>query len=88
MQVSEEIIYSMQVSEEIIYSMQVSKEIIYSMKVSEEIIYSMQVSEEIMYSSFFSSQNPARLVMVIKMTSYLDPNAQIHPKQIRNLIPQ
>ena len=49
--------------------MQVSEEIIYSMQVSEEIIYSMQVSEEIIYSSLFSSQNPARLVMVIKMTS-------------------
>ena len=41
-------------------------------QVSEESIYSMQVSEEIVYSSLFSSQNPARVVMVIKMTSYLD----------------
>ena len=50
-------------------------------------LYSMQVSEEIIYSSLFSSQNPARLVMVIKMTSYLDPNTHIFctPKQIRNL---
>ena len=56
------------------------------MQVSEEMIYSMQVSEEIIYSSLFSSQNPARLVMVIKTTSYLDPtHIFCTPKQIRNL---
>ena len=42
-------------------------------------LYSMQVSEEIIYSSLFSSQNPARLVMVIKTTSYLDPNYHTGP---------
>ena len=55
--------------------MQVNEEVIYSMQVSEE--YSMQVSEEIIHSSLFSSQNPARLVIVIKMTSYLYPNTHI-----------
>ena len=71
----------MQVREEIIYSMQVNEEVIYPMQVSEE--YSVQVSEEIIHSSFFSSQNPARLVMVIKMTSYhtQTPTSSAHPSK-------